>query len=75
MKAAELRELSDSELEEKHDQFKQELFDLRFALVTGQLDNPTRLRQLRHDIARVLTVQRERQLAAARGASGEAETE
>jgi large subunit ribosomal protein L29 len=64
MKAAELRELSDSELAEKHDQCKQELFDLRFALVTGQLDNPNRLRQVRHDIARVLTVQRERALAA-----------
>jgi large subunit ribosomal protein L29 len=61
MKAAELRELSDTELAEKHDQFKQELFDLRFALVTGQLDNPNRLRQVRHDIARVLTVQRERE--------------
>jgi large subunit ribosomal protein L29 len=65
MKAAELRELSDAELSEKHDQFKQELFDLRFALVTGQLDNPNRLRQVRHDIARVLTVQRQRALTAA----------
>ena len=58
--AAELRELSDTELVERHDQFKQELFDLRFALVTGQLDDPTRLRRVRKDIARVLTVQRER---------------
>jgi large subunit ribosomal protein L29 len=63
MQAAELRELSDAELVEKYDQFKQELFDLRFALVTGQLENPTRLRQVRHDIARVLTVQRERAAA------------
>lgn len=75
MKAAELRELSDTELDEKHDQFKQELFDLRFALVTGQLDNPTRLRQLRQDIARVLTVQRERELAAAQSVSREAESQ
>jgi len=60
--AAELRELSDAELAEKHDQFKQELFDLRFALVTGQLDNPARLKYLRRDIARVMTVQRQRQL-------------
>jgi large subunit ribosomal protein L29 len=74
MKAAELRDLSDVELEEKHDQFKQELFDLRFALVTGQLDNPTRLRQLRQDIARVLTVQRERELAAAAEAVTEVES-
>ncbi len=63
MQAAELRELSDAELVEKYDQFKQQLFDLRFALVTGQLENPTRLRQVRHDIARVLTVQRERAAA------------
>jgi large subunit ribosomal protein L29 len=59
--AAELRELSDAELAEKHDQFKEELFNLRFALVTGQLDNPTRLKQLRRDIARVLTIQRQRE--------------
>jgi large subunit ribosomal protein L29 len=58
--AAELRELSDDELVERHDQFKEELFDLRFALATGQLDDPTRLRRARRDIARVLTVQRER---------------
>ncbi len=66
MNATELRELSDAELIEKHDQFKQELFDLRFALVTGQLDNPTRLGQARRNVARVLTVQRERALTAER---------
>jgi len=66
MTAAELRELSDAELDEKHDQFAKELFDLRFALVTGQLDDPTRLRRARRDIARVLTVQRQRALAAER---------
>ncbi len=64
MKAQELRELSDTELVEKHDEFKQELFNLRFQLVTGQLDNPRRLKQVRHDIARVLTLQRQRELAA-----------
>ena len=64
MTAAELRELSDAELAEKHDQYKQELFDLRFALVTGQLDDTTRLRKVRRNIARVLTVQRERALTA-----------
>jgi large subunit ribosomal protein L29 len=64
--AAELRELSDAELAERHDQFKQELFNLRFALVTGQLDNPTRLKLLRRDIARVLTLQRQRALEAQR---------
>lgn len=63
MRADELRDLGDAELVEKLAQFKQELFDLRFSLVTGQLDNPTRLGLLRKDIARVRTVQRERELA------------
>ncbi len=62
MTAAELRDLSDTELTERYDQHSKELFDLRFALVTGQLDDYSRLRRLRHDIARVLTVQREREL-------------
>ncbi len=62
MRADELRDLGDAELVEKLGQFKQELFDLRFSLVTGQLDNPTRLGLLRKDIARVRTVQREREL-------------
>jgi large subunit ribosomal protein L29 len=64
VKAAELRELSDAELAERHDTYKQQLFDLRFALVTGQLDDTTRLRQARRDVARVRTIQRERQLQA-----------
>ncbi len=66
MLAHELRELSDSELDEKLADFKEELFNLRFQIVTGQLDNVRRLKQVRQDIARVLTVQRERQLAAER---------
>jgi large subunit ribosomal protein L29 len=64
MHASELRELSDAELVEKYDEYKEELFNLRFQNVTGQLDNPTRLKQVRHQIARVLTVQRERALQA-----------
>ena len=64
MNANELRELSDAELVEQLAEHKQELFNLRFQLVTGQLDNPRRLKQVRHDIARVLTVQRQRELAA-----------
>ncbi|MPZ73620.1 MAG: 50S ribosomal protein L29 [Nitriliruptorales bacterium] len=64
MNANELRELSDAELVEKHAEYKQELFNLRFQLVTGQLDNVRRLKQAKHNIARVLTVQRERELAA-----------
>ncbi len=66
VEASELRDLSDAELVEKHAQFKQELFNLRFANVTGQLDNPRLLQRARRDIARVRTVQRQRQLAAER---------
>ena len=66
MDVGELRELNDVELSEQHDELKQELFNLRFQLATGQLDNPMLLKQARRDIARVLTVQREREIAAAR---------
>lgn len=64
MDAAELRELSDPELVEKLEEFKEEQFNLRFRMATGQLDNYRRLQQVRRDIARVRTVQRERALAA-----------
>ena len=63
MKTAELRELSDTELVEQIEELKQELFNLRFQHVTGQLDNPMALKQCRRSIAQVLTVQRERELA------------
>jgi len=63
-KAAELRELPDDELYVRVDSAKEELFNLRFQLATGQLDNSARLRQLRHDVARILTVLRERHLEA-----------
>ena len=66
MDVGELRELNDVELSEQHDELKQELFNLRFQMATGQLDNPMLLKQARRDIARVLTVQREREIAAAR---------
>jgi large subunit ribosomal protein L29 len=66
MDVEELRDLNDVELSERHDELKEDLFNLRFQLATGQLDNPMLLKQTRRDIARVLTVQRERELAAAR---------
>jgi len=66
MDVGELRELNDVELSERHDELKEELFNLRFQLATGQLDNPVLLKRARRDIARVLTVQRERELAVAR---------
>ncbi len=65
MKVAELRELSDAELLEKHAEFKEQLFNLRFQQITGQLDNPRRLGEVRKDIARVLTLLNQRAAAAA----------
>jgi large subunit ribosomal protein L29 len=58
----ELRELHDDELETRLREAKQELFNLRFQTATGQLDNNRRLRTVRHDIARIYTIQREREL-------------
>jgi large subunit ribosomal protein L29 len=63
-KAAELRELPDDELYARIEGAKEELFNLRFQLATGQLDNSSRLKELRHDVARTLTVLRERHLEA-----------
>jgi large subunit ribosomal protein L29 len=60
MKAKELRELSFEELDQKLAELKEELFNLRFQLATGQLENPMRVRAVRKDIARVKTVITER---------------
>ena len=65
----ELRDLEESELENKLEEAKQELFNLRFALVTGQLDNSSRLGQIRKDVARIKTVLREREIEAAEAAA------
>ncbi len=62
MKSNELRELTTAEIEQKVNGFKEELFNLRFQLATGQLDNPHRIRNLRKDIAKAKTVLREREL-------------
>ena len=59
---AELRELHDDELETRLREAKEELFNLRFQMATGQLDNNRRLRAVRHDIARIYTILREREL-------------
>ena len=63
--AAELRELTGEELISKLRESKEELFNLRFQTATGQLDNNRRLRTVRHDIARIYTVMRERELGLA----------
>jgi len=61
MKSLELRELPDEELLNRLEGQKEELFNLRFQMATGQLDNPMRIKDVRHDIARILTVLRSRQ--------------
>jgi large subunit ribosomal protein L29 len=65
MKASALRELSDQELEQKQQELTAELFNLRFQLATGQIENVGRITLVRRDIARVKTLQRERQLQSA----------
>jgi large subunit ribosomal protein L29 len=60
--AVELRGLEDDELITKLKESKEELFNLRFQSATGQLDNNKRLMAVRHDIARIYTVMREREL-------------
>lgn len=62
MKANTFRDLSGTELDRKLADLKEELFNLRFQAVTGQLDNPNRIREVRKDIARVKTIMREREL-------------
>ena len=64
MKASEIRELSEEELEKKIKELKEELFNLRFQHAINQLDNPMRLNYVRKDIARSLTILRERELRA-----------
>ena len=61
-KPGELRELADDELRTRLGEAKEELFNLRFQVATGQLDNNSRLQVVRRDIARIYTVMREREL-------------
>lgn len=62
MKVKEVRQLSEVELDSKLLELKAELFNLRFQLATGQLDNPLKIKTVRKDIARVKTIIREREL-------------
>jgi large subunit ribosomal protein L29 len=63
MKAAEIRELTDDALRERLRELQEELFNLRFQLATGQIENVGRIRTVRRDIARLKTIQRQRALA------------
>ena len=62
MKTKEFRDMTNEELLKQIDEFKTELFNLRFQLATGQLDNPARIREVRKGIARGKTIIREREL-------------
>ena len=64
MKAEEIRQMADKELNRRLSDLKEELFNLRFQSATGQLDNNMRISQVRRDIARVKTVMRQKELQA-----------
>lgn len=63
MKAKDIVELADEELTQRLKQSREELFNLRFQHASGQLENTSRLRQVRRDIARIMTVQSARERA------------
>ena len=65
--AKELREFNDTELEHRLGEAKEELFNLRFQLATGQLEDSSRIGALRKDVARCRTLLREREIALAEG--------
>jgi large subunit ribosomal protein L29 len=62
VRTKEIRDLSAEELDAQLKNSKQELFNLRFQLVTGQLDNPMRIRDVKRTIARIKTIMREREM-------------
>lgn len=64
MKAAEIRSLSGEDLQAKLKEARAELFNLRFQMATGQLDNTARIKQVKKDIARIQTEMRDRELKA-----------
>lgn len=64
MKVKDIRDMSDGELDQKLASLKEELFNLRFQLATGQLENPMRIKDIKKTIARIKTIQREQELKA-----------
>jgi large subunit ribosomal protein L29 len=77
-KTAELRELTDDQLLERAESAKEELFNLRFQLATGQLDDSSSIKKIRHEIARIATLMRQRDIEEdleARAVAAEAGTE
>ncbi len=61
MRPSEIREMTEQELEEKVGELKEKLFNLRFQKSTGELDNTAELKKTKRDVARVKTIQRERE--------------
>ena len=70
---SELRDLPQEELSARLESAKEELFNLRFQLATGQLDNPMRIKEVRHEIARIMTLLTQRELTEAQESDGEVE--
>jgi len=64
MKTADLQKLTYAELQEQLDAAKEELFNLRFQVVTNQLDNTARIKEVRHQVARIKTAMRQQEIAA-----------
>ena len=62
MKANEIREMNSEEQKEKLASLKEELFNLRFQHATGQLENPMRIKEVKKSIARIKTIQREKEI-------------
>ena len=74
MKVNVLRDLSTAELEKKVVDLKVELFNLRFQMATGQLENPMKIKEIRKDIAKAKTILREREIKEQAGSSEEVTT-
>jgi len=64
MKTSEIKEMSETELDTKLAGLKDELFNLRFQMATGQCENPMKIKEVKKSIARIKTIQRQRELKA-----------
>ena len=64
MKTAEIRDMSETELDTKLAGLKDELFNLRFQMATGNCENPMKIKEVKKSIARIKTIQREREIKA-----------
>ena len=67
MKVKDVRDLNETELNQKISVLKEELFNLRFQLATGQLENPMRIKEVKESIARIKTIQREQEIKVNQG--------